>query len=407
MADEKDTFYQPPFTRILKTGRVQACSKYKDESGNWKQKTCLIPKRYTSERSIKRYTMTWWRGINEEREKANKSLEADTQCMTVTEAIQMMLDEKLASNIIERSTYSKEQTILKRAARHPIGSMPIDTVTEEDCNDFFRYLRDERGLAINTVRTSQMQMKSAFWYALKAKHTSNNPMQFITLYPKTKQIANAVTRTEANNFFAAVNLKTNIGDRYYTCIWIAFYTGMREAEIAALRWGDVSFRAKRITVTQSIGKDDANRDSGCDTYIKTTKSKKRRVIPINDKLIEVFRRRYVYQTAERKGVEPSPTTYVVGFPDDRYIRPQSISAWWIRFSRNNQLAGNQHRRVKFHDIRHSFATNMLSEGADVNSVASIMGHADASTTLDIYATPDEQAIRNAIETAGLFNGFGD
>ena len=48
-----------------------------------------------------------------------------------------MLDDKLTSGVIERSTYSKEMTTLRRVERHPIGEMSIDSVTEADCLAFF------------------------------------------------------------------------------------------------------------------------------------------------------------------------------------------------------------------------------------------------------------------------------
>lgn len=408
--------YSDPFISERKDGRLQGISKYKDERGSWRQKTCLIPKNLTSQRSIKKYLRDWWIGLNRAsdnelshvvgcREEQPSKAVASKQACTVTEMIQYMLEDKLASGIIELSTYSKEQTTLQRVRKHPIGAMDVNEVTELDCMRFFRYLRDERKLAINTIRVSQLQLKSAYWLFLREHRTENNPMQFIKLYPKQKSIPNAVTRVESERFFDAVN-ELKLGSRYDAAVWLAFYTGMREAEIAALRWSDVDMESGVIIVTHSIGKDDTRRTQGRDTYLKLTKNEKRRVIPFNDKLLEVLQRRWECQRAELGECDPLPTAYVVGFADGRYIRPQSISAWWIRFSRKHGLTGNQGRRVKFHDIRHSFATNMLSGGADVKSVASILGHADTSTTLDIYASPDLQAITNAIQTVGKFDGFG-
>ena len=418
--------YLTPHIRLRQDGRFQAYSKYRNADGTWKQKTCLIPARFTSERSRRRYALEWWKelcrttGMKEQETPntnaspssgafGNQSNEPNqktkTETFTVVEMIQNMLDDKLTSGVIERSTYSKELTTLCRVKRHPLGSLDIDDVTERDCLDFFRYLLTERHLAINTVRISQLQLKSAYWHFIREHKTSNNPMQFIKLYPKQKAVPNAVTKTESVAFFDAVN-KLAPGSRYHAVTWIAFYTGMREAEITALQWGNVHLDERYIMVTQSIGEDDAHREMHKDTYMKMTKNKKRRIIPINDELFDVLNNRLAYQTKERNGKRPNTITFVVGFPDDRYIRPQSISVWWQRFSRNNHLVGNQQRRVTFHDIRHSFATNMLSGGADVNSVASIMGHSNPSTTLDIYASPDLQAITHAMNTAGMFKGYG-
>lgn len=408
--------YSEPFIAKRSDGRLQGVSKYKDEQGEWRQKTCLIPKRLTSQRSIKKYLREWWFDLNQApvseldgvakvgEELCLDDASAPSEC-TVTEMIQYMLDEKLASGIIELSTYSKEITTLQRVKRHPIGKMSVDEVSELDCMRFFQFLRDERKLAINTVRNSQLQLKSAYWFFLRERRTTNNPMQFINLYPKQKRLPNAITKAESSHLYSAMGAKVKPGSRYHAVVWLAFYTGMREAEIAALRWADVDLERGCMLITHSFGKDDVHRKQGKDCYFKLTKSKKHRVIPINARLREVLEQRLEYQTRE-SGSTPLPVTFVAGFPDGRFIRPQSISMWWRRFSRDYLIMGNQGRRVTFHDLRHSFATNMLSDGADVNSVASILGHSDPSTTLDIYATPDMQAITLAMNTAGMFEGYG-
>ena len=116
---------------------MQAYSKYKDAQGEWKQKSCLIPQSITSKRSAKKYANEWWREL-----RASESEDSPTPTdstptsphqritrYTVTEMIRFMLDDKLTSGVIERSTYSKEMTTLRRVERHPIGAMDIDSVT--------------------------------------------------------------------------------------------------------------------------------------------------------------------------------------------------------------------------------------------------------------------------------------
>jgi integrase len=62
------------------------------------------------------------------------------------------------------------------------------------------------------------------------------------------------------------------------------------------------------------------------------------------------------------------------------------------------LVGTQGRRPTFHDLRHTFATFAIAEGIDVKTVSSIMGHANAAMTLDIYASADADAKRAAAMT---------
>ena len=121
--------YLAPCIRQRKDGRLQAYSKYKDAQGEWKQKSCLIPQSITSKRSAKKYANEWWRELRASESEDSPTPTDSTAASphqritryTVTEMIQFMLDDKLTSGVIERSTYSKEMTTLRRVERHPIG----------------------------------------------------------------------------------------------------------------------------------------------------------------------------------------------------------------------------------------------------------------------------------------------
>ena len=64
------------------------------------------------------------------------------------------------------------------------------------------------------------------------------------------------------------------------------------------------------------------------------------------------------------------------------------------------LVGTQGRRPTFHDLRHSFATRAIAQGADVKSVAAVLGHVDAHVTLNIYADADKESKKRAMALVG-------
>lgn len=90
-------------------------------------------------------------------------------------------------------------------------------------------------------------------------------------------------------------------------------------------------------------------------------------------------------------------TYL-GDPNGSYLTPRLLSTSFWRRAKRLELKGSQGKRPTFHDLRHAFATTAIAEGVDVKSVSSILGHADASMTLNVYASADPEAKRNAVET---------
>ena len=82
--------------------------------------------------------------------------------------------------------------------------------------------------------------------------------------------------------------------------------------------------------------------------------------------------------------------YVLGTADGRWHNPTSLSREWSALASAMGLMGSQGRRVCYHDLRHSFATRAIAAGADVRSVSAVLGHANVSMTLNVYAdaSPD-------------------
>lgn len=80
------------------------------------------------------------------------------------------------------------------------------------------------------------------------------------------------------------------------------------------------------------------------------------------------------------------------------MKPHGLWRPWKALADSMGLVGTQGRRPTFHDLRHTFATFAIAEGIDVKTVSSIMGHANAAMTLNIYASADADAKRAAAMT---------
>ncbi|MGQ9537950.1 MAG: tyrosine-type recombinase/integrase [Actinomycetota bacterium] len=147
----------------------------------------------------------------------------------------------------------------------------------------------------------------------------------------------------------------------------AVFSGLRQGEIFALRWRDVDFEAGVIRVVRSYS------PSNGFTDLKTSSS--RRAVPLLPRLAALLRERY-----ERKG-RPGPEELVfqtscgTPFECHNFVARQFLPAL--------KKAGLP--RIRFHDLRHTFASLAISCGMDPKALQGIMGHSSITVTMDTYA----------------------
>ena len=177
---------------------------------------------------------------------------------------------------------------------------------------------------------------------------------------------------------------------------IALHTGMREQELCGLRWKDVDMKAGVLHIRNVIGRD------GGKTYEKEPKTGgSRRDVPISPEVAEALnmRRAQMAEECMETGIALTPDHHVIGRIDGSYMNPHSLWRDWKAIAKSLGLVGTEGKVPVFHDLRHTFATAAIASGADVKSVSSILGHANAAMTLNIYASADAEAKRRAMERA--------
>jgi integrase len=141
---------------------------------------------------------------------------------------------------------------------------------------------------------------------------------------------------------------------------ISAYLGLRQGELLALRWQDVSWRAATVTVRRAVSAS-VERDA--------TKSRRARVVPLSDPAAAALNR------LSRRGDFTDPGELVVC---NGFGRRLDGSALRRRFNRARDAAGL--RPLRWHDLRHSFGSQLVASGIDLEDVRDAMGHAQLATT---------------------------
>lgn len=172
-----------------------------------------------------------------------------------------------------------------------------------------------------------------------------------------------------NNLLNKINY-TKLG------ILIGLYTGMRIGEICALQFSDVDFINKTINVTKTLQRvyDPTNIEKPTKVQITSTKTNSStRVIPITEEMIKIL-----------QAMNQGNDTYILT-GTNKYSEPRTFRRKYTDFMKKIEI-----QPLKFHSLRHTFASMNIENGADVKTISQILGHSDIDTTLKVYTHTSEK-----------------
>lgn len=199
--------------------------------------------------------------------------------------------------------------------------------------------------------------------------------------------------------------------RLRDAVWIAIHTGMRIGEICALRFCDIDFDQSMIHVRHSIARGEHG------TKLGSTKTQSSlRDIPMDQELESLLLRRKAFAMAgcRSAGAQFSEDFFVLyhqnhnwSVPLTKWVEPPYLTSMWHTFAQKNGFYGSQGRLLKFHDLRHTYATIAVASGTDIESISHILGHSKAGMTLNIYADALPESKRAAALKIGSFMSSRD
>jgi len=173
-------------------------------------------------------------------------------------------------------------------------------------------------------------------------------------------------------------LRAADGDRLEALYVLALTTGMRQGELLALRWRDVDFQSAALSVRGSL-----SRSSAGLTVVEPKTAGSRRHIPLGTIAVDALRRHRVSQAAERLLRGPGWMDNDLVFANEVGKPIEASNLRRRSFEPLLKKAGVP--RIRFHDLRHSAATLLLSQGSHPKVVSERLGHSRVSITLDLYS----------------------
>lgn len=272
-----------------------------------------------------------------------------------------------------------------------LGHIQLNKLTTNDLQQFFNWMkkdgrseyRESRGdgLSASLIRGCHSLCRRALEQAVTQGLIVQNPVEGCTLPPIKRKEMQILSREELQKLLIQAR-----DEGYYEVFLLELATGLRVGELMALQWDDLNFKTGELRIERQ-----AYRVKG-ELLIQPPKTKASiRTVILPPPVVEALR---VYKlTVSSQWIFPSPKK------EDMPLAPSAASR---RLAKILDHAGC--KKVRFHDLRHLFATNALEHGMDIKTLSTIIGHVSSATTLNVYAHITDDMQRQA--AAKIDHGIG-
>ncbi len=305
--------------------------------------------------------------------------------MTLGEWLDKWLDEYMTFTVRE-STLEAYRDLANNQIKRFIGDKQLSALKTVDVQKLYTKVKTEgrvrehptlgHTLSDSVVRKVHMVLHQALDVAVREHLIPNNPTNGTTI-PKCNYAEKQILcDSQLDTFLEAIKTEEYWHDFFYTEIM----TGLRRGEICGLKWSDLDVNTGKLRVQRSVSV-----KKGGGVNIGETKTDKGiRSITLPQSVIERLRIRH--KTAISEWIFPNllHPEYPVS-PAAAYRKLKAI------------LKRAELPMIRFHDLRHTFATHAMQGGVDAKTLSGILGHTNASFTLDTYTHVTADMQKNASE----------
>jgi len=367
-----------------------------------------------------------------------KKFVAKAENITLGQLLDTWAEEELKTGTLSNGTVENYLQAVGRIKQHPIADRKLKTVTSDHLQQFVDLLVFggemsgfvSKGYSKDYVHSYTAVLNQSFRFAVFPKqYITFNPMQYVVQKRKTDDVdlfaeddgEEAGTQPITPEMYADLMEYLEKHNKPAVLpIQIAYLTGLRIGEVCGLAWQDINLNEQYLTVRRSVRYNGATHKM----EIGPTKRKKIRVVDFCDTLADILRkakkeqlkarmqygelwqRNYYLEVKEKNrthyelyhfdGTNDISQDYkeislVCLRNDGAYESPNALST----VCRTAQKKLDGFENFHFHALRHTYTTNLLSNGAKPKDVQELLGHSDVHTTMNVYAHGSREAKRNS------------
>lgn len=278
---------------------------------------------------------------------------------------------------VRETTWVSYRMVVERITRQ-IGAVQLQSLTPLQVEGLYATLLERggaggRALAPKTVRNCHIVLRRALADAERLGLVTRNPAAAVKAVSAPRSEQKTWSSDEFQLFFDAV-----AGERLSMAFVLLATTGMRRGEVLGLRWEDVDFDARALSIVQTLT------TVGNRLHIGPPKTgKSRRRVSLDIVTLDALKAHRMRQLEERlAAADVWANEGDLVFTDElgRPVHPDRFSKSFDRIVRDAELP-----RIRLHDLRHSYATLALKAGVHPKVVSERLGHSTIAITLDLYS----------------------
>lgn len=300
-----------------------------------------------------------------------------------------LFDVKLVSGKVKPSTFSRYEGIYRNYIKDSIiASKNIKEIHSSNIQTFYNNLYYKQGFRSTQIISINKVLKSFFEFCKQEDYILKNPCQKIEIpsdeyiADKPKEELEILTKDQVKKLREYFQ-----GTSFYLLFILAISTGLRQGEILALTWDDIDLKNRTISVNKTYKKVYEFSSDGSKYLVDKIQAPKTknsyRLVPISDELYSLLNRVFV-----KKG-------YV--FKDEA---GNILSAKIVYYEWTKALKLCEIPHIKFHALRHTFASSLVSTGVDIKTLSELLGHSSITTT-QIYLHSSIDLKQDAIKNIDL------
>lgn len=276
---------------------------------------------------------------------------------------------KTVTGALKASTVVFYERALTTHVWPALGARPVTSIRRRDCRDLIGRCR-AKGLRVATVKGILRALSTVLSQAVEDELLMANPAlrmgKYLRQGDEPKREIQPLTRPEITHLLAVTKVHF---PRWHPLLLCALRTGLRQGELLGLRWADIDFAGRFIAVNQNLVRG----------IITTPKNHQRRRVDMSGQLAETLAAERLRQKQHAlKTAKPSPAA-VFPSTDGTMLDEANVRHMFYRILEKAQL-----RRIRFHDLRHTFATLLILQGESLAYVRDQLGHRSIQVTVDIY-----------------------